>query len=82
MSNHTVGCARPGTSITDREYTVLLLIADGTSNQDIADELKDNINTVKGIVRRIYARLGARDRAHAVALAYHRGILLVPPRAA
>jgi hypothetical protein len=41
-----------------------------------------NIHTIKGIVRRVYARLGARDRAHAVALAYHRGILIVPRRAA
>lgn len=64
--------------LTSREEEILFAVADGRSNNEIADELVVSVETVKSHVCSLYAKLGARNRAHAVALAYHRGILTVP----
>lgn len=64
--------------LTSREEEVLFAIADGRLNKEIAAELVVSVETVKSHVCSLYAKLGARNRAHAVALAYHRGILTVP----
>lgn len=61
--------------LTGRCQDVLQLIADGKSNEQIADELYVSVNTVKSHVRRILNILQARHRAHAVALAYQHGHL-------
>ncbi|MEV6120541.1 helix-turn-helix transcriptional regulator [Streptomyces sp. SID8352] len=61
--------------LTGRCQDVLRLIAEGKSNEEIADGLHLSVNTVKSHVRRILDVLQARHRAHAVALAYQHGHL-------
>ncbi|MFJ3580856.1 response regulator [Streptomyces sp. NPDC090127] len=63
------------TSLSAREREVLELVAKGTSNRAIAAELFISEATVKTHLTHIYAKLDAKDRAAAVAVAYERGIL-------
>ncbi|GGT33966.1 hypothetical protein GCM10014713_29680 [Streptomyces purpureus] len=58
-----------------REREVLELVAKGTSNREIAAELFISEATVKTHLTHVYAKLGAKDRAAAVAVAYERKIL-------
>jgi DNA-binding NarL/FixJ family response regulator len=60
-------------SLTTREVEVLKLIAKGSSNKVVADQLNISEETVKGHVRSILYKLKANDRTHAVAIALHRG---------
>jgi DNA-binding NarL/FixJ family response regulator len=62
--------------LTDREREVLVLIARGLSNRDIARWLTVSIETVKTHVKRIFMKLGVRDRAQAVVAAYEAGLVV------
>ena len=61
--------------LTEREREVLLLIARGLSNQELAEQLFIADNTVKTHVKRIFTKLGARDRAQAIVIAYESGLV-------
>ncbi|MFJ2019082.1 MULTISPECIES: response regulator [Streptomyces] len=61
--------------LSTREREVLALVAKGTSNREIARELFISEATVKTHLTHLYAKLGVKDRAAAVAVAYERGIL-------
>ncbi|MFC4592077.1 response regulator [Sphaerisporangium corydalis] len=61
--------------LSAREREVLALVAKGTSNRDIAALLFISEATVKTHLTHIYGKLGVKDRAAAVAVAYERGIL-------
>ena len=56
---------------------MLLLIARGLSNQELAEQLFIADNTVKTHVKRIFTKLGARDRAQAIVMAYESGLMSV-----
>ncbi|KAA8832186.1 response regulator [Bifidobacterium tissieri] len=56
--------------LTDREREVLIEIAHGLSNQEIADKLFVSLPTVKTHVAHILAKINARDRVQAVVFAY------------
>jgi LuxR family maltose regulon positive regulatory protein len=61
--------------LSERELVVLRLMAAGLSNRDIADRDVVSINTVKTQVKSIYGKLGAHNRADAIAAAQNLGLI-------
>ena len=66
---------RPPGGLTAREAEVLVLLAAGLSNGEIAKRLYLSNATVKTHINRIFAKTGARDRAQAVKYAYQHGLV-------
>lgn len=62
-------------AISPREREVLRLVAAGSTNRDIAEQLSIGDETVKTLLSRIFAKLGVRRRAEAVSEAHRRGLL-------
>ncbi|MRX44672.1 response regulator transcription factor [Agromyces kandeliae] len=62
-------------SLTDREHEVLVLVAGGLSNDDLAERLVISRHTAKTHVNRVMAKLGAHDRAQLVIAAYEAGLV-------
>jgi DNA-binding NarL/FixJ family response regulator len=62
-------------ALTPTEVRVLRLIAEGNANKAIAAQLSTSEDTVKGQVRSILSKLGAKDRTHAAMIGLKRGII-------
>jgi DNA-binding NarL/FixJ family response regulator len=62
-------------ALTEREVQVLSEVAQGKRNQDIARRLSISQDTVKSHLRHILDKLGAKDRAQALAIGIRRGII-------
>ncbi|MCX4670522.1 response regulator transcription factor [Streptomyces sp. NBC_01381] len=71
----------PPDGLTTRETEVLVLIAEGMTNQEIAREMHVSTATVKTHINNLFAKTGIKDRAQAVRYAYRHG-LAKPPGAA
>src|ERR1700739_5184032 len=62
-------------TLSERELQVLQQVAAGNANKIVAAHLSISEDTVKGPVKAIIAKLGAKDRTHAVAIGRQRGII-------
>ncbi len=65
----------PSEALTERETSVLRMLADGHSNRRIGERLGIAENTVKAHVASVFAKLGASTRAEAVANGLRRGLV-------
>lgn len=79
-ATHAMPAAEPATPLADSELTsreldVLRLLADGLSNQIIADKLFVSVTTVRTHLRNINLKLDARSRTEAIAIARRRAII-------
>jgi DNA-binding NarL/FixJ family response regulator len=72
IAKHTADAA-----LTAREIEVLQLVASGFANKEISFRLSINEETTKTHIKNILAKLGARDRTHAVTLGLKRGIIVL-----
>jgi DNA-binding CsgD family transcriptional regulator len=63
------------TALTGREREVMALVAGGLSNIEIATQLSLSPHTTKTHINRAMTKLGARDRAQLVVLAYESGLV-------
>lgn len=68
----------PPDGLTTREVEVLVLIAEGLSNQEIARELHVSTATVKTHINNLFAKTGLKDRAQAVRYAYAKRLARPP----
>jgi LuxR family maltose regulon positive regulatory protein len=62
-------------ALTDRERELLVLLANGTSNKDVANRLYVSENTVKFHLKNIYAKLAVTSRVRAITAAREIGII-------
>ncbi len=66
----------PGLALlTEREHEVLVAVARGNSNAEIAESLYMSVATAKTHVSRLLTKLGVRDRAQLVVVAYESGVV-------
>jgi len=65
----------PHEDLTSRELEILLLMAEGKTNQDIADELYIALKTVKTHVSNILSKLNVQDRTQAVIYAFKHSLI-------
>lgn len=65
--------------LTEREITVLRLVADGKTNKEIANNLDLSEKTVKNHVRNIFHKLQVYDRTQAAILAIRKGLIELDP---
>ncbi|MFG3042067.1 response regulator [Streptomyces sp. NPDC048330] len=75
-----VSAALEADGLTERETEVLVLVADGLSNHEIAGRLRISTATVKTHINNLFAKTGVRDRAQAVRYAYQHGLVRAPSR--
>ncbi|HJF16112.1 MAG TPA: response regulator transcription factor [Globicatella sulfidifaciens] len=72
---HYDSLPKPHDQLTSREYEVLLLIGEGYSNQEIADELFITLKTVKTHVSNILSKLEVEDRTQATIYAFKHNLI-------
>lgn len=65
-----------GDPLTDRELSVLRHVAEGLENAEIGRAMYLSVDTIKTHLRRLTRKLGAHNRAHAVALGYRQNLLI------
>lgn len=73
-----VTAARGTDLLTPRELDIVLLLAQGMSNEEIADELVLEVSTIKSHLARILPKLGVRSRLQAAVWAYQNRVVALP----
>lgn len=73
-----VSAGRADDLLTEREREILLLLAEGMSNEEIAASLVVEVSTVKSHLARMLPKLGVRSRLQAVVWAYQNQVVAVP----
>lgn len=73
-TNRSVVENEGGSTLTKREYEVLVLIAEGSNNKEIAEKLYISEKTVKNHVSSIFKKIGVNDRTQAAIYAYKNSI--------
>lgn len=68
---------RPGTRLTSREHDVLELMGKGAAPRQIARELNISVNTCRGYVKAVHAKLGVRSQLEAVVRAQTLGLISI-----
>jgi two-component system nitrate/nitrite response regulator NarL len=71
----TTDRARNETPLSNREAQILQMVAYGATTKEVAHDLGISPHTVKTHLERIFEKLGANDRAQAVAIAIRRGLV-------
>ena len=66
-----------GMALNERERQVLVLVAKGNIDDQIARDIAVSVETAKRAMFNLRTKLGARNRAHAVAIGFARGYLTV-----
>jgi DNA-binding NarL/FixJ family response regulator len=74
QARRSSGAARPFPQLTDREFDILVLVAEGMDNHAIARRLVLSPKTVRNHVSNVFAKIQANDRPHAVVLARRMGL--------
>jgi DNA-binding CsgD family transcriptional regulator len=64
-----------GARLSPREQQLLVRIADGLTDKEIAADLKVSVESVKKTAQRMRVKLGAGNRAHAVAVGFRRRLI-------
>lgn len=67
--------ANGASGLTRRQREILQLYADGLSTEDVAERLERSTETIRTHTKAALSRLGARDRAHAVAIGLRNGLI-------
>lgn len=75
LSAKAIAAAVQRAKLSERELDALRGMSDGLSNSEIGARIGVTEDTIKTYVRRLYRKIGARDRANAVLLGYRRGLL-------
>jgi DNA-binding NarL/FixJ family response regulator len=63
-------------NLNERDKSIILFLADGMTQKEIADEMCYSPETIKSYVRNLLLKVQAKNAAHLVALSYHKGILI------
>lgn len=74
MLRREAGARRVATILTDRETEIMCLVAEGLSNQQIADKLILSLGTVKIHLHNIYGKLGVKNRVDLTLYAQSKGL--------
>lgn len=69
-----------GMALSDREREALVLVAKGRADEQIAADLEVSSATAKRTLHNLRTKLGAHNRAHAVAIGFAKGHLTVVPQ--
>ncbi|WP_405652734.1 response regulator transcription factor [Streptomyces sp. RK9] len=82
QQGRSCGTGRRAADLTPRESEVIVLLAQGKSNAEVAEKLSVSLATVRSHVHHVLRKMGVSTRAQAVAIAYETGLMATIGRTA
>lgn len=82
QQGHSGATGRRAADLTPRESEVIVLLAQGKSNAEVAEKLSVSLATVRSHVHHVLRKMGVSTRAQAVAIAYETGLMAAIGRTA